>query len=71
MSKTRRVSFNRGSIDSTIQAARKVATDAPRFVFATALGYTIDARAPMFKDYYTVNVNGDVTLTTYNPMATR
>lgn len=43
---SRRVKYNRGSLDSTIAAAVKVVQDAPLYVFATAYGFTIDRWPP-------------------------
>ena len=47
----RRVRYNRGSIDSTMRAAQKVVagTNEVRFVFGTAMGFTIEAQAPAFE----------------------
>jgi hypothetical protein len=49
-----RVRYNRGSLDSTVNAAIKTAGDAPQYVFATAFGFTIDRRPPPFGQQHVV-----------------
>jgi hypothetical protein len=59
----KRVTYQRGSLDSTIAAARKVATTEPRYVFATALGFMIDRRPPPFgQQHVVVATDGTATL---------
>lgn len=63
-STTRRVRYNRGSIDSTIRAAVTLASDqqVAQFVYATALGFTIGTSAPPFgQQHIVVAVDGSVT----------
>lgn len=62
----RYVRYQRGSIASTIAAALDLSHDAPRYVFATANGYTVATSAPVCQSYYRV-LAGDVTHFPYAP----
>ncbi len=53
----RRVKYNRGNLDSTLKAAKKVFNGTPLYIFATAGGYTIDTRKPPFNLPYKVVTN--------------
>jgi hypothetical protein len=60
-----RIRWNRGSTESTLAAARKLATghQAPRFVFATYNGLAIEATPPAFgQRHYRVDADGTVAL---------
>lgn len=47
-----RIRYNRADLGSTMAAACRLATDEPVYVFATALGYTIDRNPPAFKQQH-------------------
>ena len=51
----KRIRYNRADINSTLQAAQKIATAAsPRYVFATANGFTIAKAPPPAQTHYRV-----------------
>ena len=55
----RRVRYNRADIDSTIRAAKKIISDHPLYVFATAYGFTIWHEAPPGSQRYVIiNIDG-------------
>ena len=61
-----RVRFDRASIDSAIEASKRLKSDRDLYVFATYLGYTIDKRAPPGVQSY-VLVHPDGTTETIKP----
>ena len=52
----KRIRYNRSDINSALQAAKKISTPkSPRYVYATALGFTIGkSPAPFGQTYYKV-----------------
>ncbi len=54
----RRIRYNRASIDSTINAAKRIVegTDLTRYIYATAYGFTIDQAPPPFSTQRYVKV---------------
>ncbi len=50
----RRVRYNRADINSTISAARKIVTDQPLYIFATAYGFTIEKQKPIGSQQYVI-----------------
>ena len=57
----RRVRYNRGSIDDTIAAARRLKSESDLYVFPTGVGLTIERKKPPFGlQYYVVHPDGSV-----------
>lgn len=51
----RQVRYQRGSLASTLAAAIDLSHDSPRYVFATALGFTVWPSPPLAQSYYKVH----------------
>ena len=69
MKVTKRIKYNRGSLHSAIEAARKI--DAERFVYATSGGWGVyDSPPPVTQDFYKV-VGLTITLFDYDHQAGR
>lgn len=63
----RRVTWNKGNLDSAIRAAKKLVADKPLFIFATYGGFDIKPSAPPFnQDHLTVHQGGAITRHTHD-----
>lgn len=56
----KRISWNKGDINSAINAARKLVYDKPLFIFATYYGYEIEPSVPFSQNHYKVHEDGTV-----------
>ena len=57
----KRVKYNKGNVDSAVDAAKRLKSDKPLYIFATALGFMIDTAKPPFgRKYLTVHPDGKV-----------
>jgi len=67
----KRVRYDKAKVDSAIKAAMKLQSKGspPLYIFATAHGYTIDARKPPFRQsYIQVSSDGNVVKKIYDPV---
>lgn len=63
MAKVKRVRYDRGNLDSAINAAKRLQSDKTLYIFATYYGYTISRqKPPVTQKYVSVKPSGDVNL---------
>lgn len=63
-----RVRYNRGDIQSVLQAALRLKSDKVLYVYPTAYGYTVDKNVPSWLSHYIVNPDGTITKKIYDPV---